>query len=140
MRDYHNYDVWHRSLALTLAVRRAARGIKGAMNASLRSQAVRAAESITFNIVEGCGSAHDKEFARFLNISISSSNELECQLELAYKDDLISQHQWQVLTAETKGTRKMLCGLRRKVLLDLQREEPRKRKAPAAGPPLAERR
>jgi four helix bundle protein len=140
MRNYHNYEVWHRALALTVAVRRAARGIRGALNASLRSQAVRAAESITFNIVEGCGSPHDKEFARFLNISINSSNELECQLELANREGLIPPRVWEHLAAETIGTRRMLCGLRRKVLSDLQRKQRRQGKRvpsprPAAGGP-----
>jgi four helix bundle protein len=77
---------------------------------------VNAAESIAFNIVEGCGSASSKEFARFLDISIKSSCELEYQLQLATDIGLLSRGVWSPLSAETVEIRRMLCGLRRKVL------------------------
>jgi four helix bundle protein len=77
---------------------------------------VNAAESIAFNIVEGCGSASSKEFARFLDISIKSTCELEYQLQLATDCNLLSRHAWSPLSAEAIEIRRMLCGLRRKVL------------------------
>jgi four helix bundle protein len=77
---------------------------------------VNAAESIAFNIVEGCGSASSKELARFLDISIKSTCELEYQLQLATDCNLLSRHVWSPLSAETIEIRRMLCGLRRKVL------------------------
>ena len=75
-----------------------------------------AAESIVFNIVEGSGSATPKEFARFLDISIKSTCELEYQLQLATDCDLMPRHVWSPLSAETVEIRRMLCGLRREVL------------------------
>jgi four helix bundle protein len=75
-----------------------------------------AAESIAFNIVEGCGSTSSKEFARFLDISIKSTCELEYQLQLATDSGLLSRRVWSPLSAETVEIRRMLCGLRRKVL------------------------
>jgi four helix bundle protein len=82
----------------------------------LQSQMVRAAESIVFNIVEGCGGRSPKEFARFLDISIKSTSELESQLELSKDYGVLSDHHWQTLTRETIDVRRMLCGLRAKVL------------------------
>lgn len=83
-----------------------------------------AAESIAFNIVEGCGSTSSKEFARFLDISIKSTCELEYQLQLAADCGLLSRRVWRELAAETVEIRRMLCGLRRKVL-KLTAPEPR---------------
>jgi four helix bundle protein len=77
---------------------------------------ISAAESIAFNIVEGCGSATQKEFARFLDISIKSSCELEYQLQLATDCGVLSRSDWQQLSAETVEIRRMICGLRRRVL------------------------
>jgi four helix bundle protein len=77
---------------------------------------IRAAESIVFNIVEGCGGRTPKEFARFLDISIKSTSELESQLELAKDYGVLSNRHWQTLTKETVDVRRMLCGLRAKVL------------------------
>jgi four helix bundle protein len=75
-----------------------------------------AAESIAFNIVEGCGSTSSKEFARFLEISINSTTELEYQLQLATDAGLLPSRVCGPLSAETVEIRRMLCGLRRKVL------------------------
>jgi four helix bundle protein len=75
-----------------------------------------AAESIAFNIVEGCGAASSKEFARFLDISIKSTTELEYQLQLATDSGLLPHRVCGPLSAESVEIRRMLCGLRRKVL------------------------
>ncbi len=77
---------------------------------------VNAAESIAFNIVEGCGANSSKEFARFLDISIKSTCELEYQLQLATDCGLLPCRVWRPLSTETVEIRRMLCGLRRKVL------------------------
>ena len=67
-------------------------------------------------IVEGCGAASNKEFARYLDISIKSANETEYHLLVARDHDLISPDEWQKLTAETIEIRKMTYAYRKKVL------------------------
>jgi four helix bundle protein len=84
--------------------------------ASLRGQITRAAESIPFNIVEGCGASSQKDFARFLDNSVKSSFELEYQLRLARDYGVLAHTRWQVLSGETIEVRRMLYGLRSKVL------------------------
>jgi four helix bundle protein len=77
---------------------------------------VSAVESVAFNIVEGCGASTRKEFARFLDISIKSTSELEYQIQLATDCGVLTRYKWRSLTAETVEIRRMLCGLRRAVL------------------------
>jgi four helix bundle protein len=77
---------------------------------------VSAAELIACNIVEGCGAATQKEFARFLDISIKSTCELEYQLQLAKECGVLTTPVWQSLSADTAEVRRMLAGLRRRVL------------------------
>lgn len=77
---------------------------------------VSSAESIAFNIVEGCGSSGSKELARFLDISIKSTCELEYQLQLAADADMLAASTSRPLCAETVEIRRMLCVLRRRVL------------------------
>lgn len=57
-----------------------------------------------------------KELARFLEISIKSSSELEYQLQLAKDYECLSSSRWKGLSDETVEIRRMLCGLRAKVL------------------------
>jgi four helix bundle protein len=77
---------------------------------------VTASESVACNIVEGSGATSRKEFARFLDISIKSTSELEYQLQLAMDYGVLTKNDWRSLTAETVDIRRMLCGLRRTVL------------------------
>jgi four helix bundle protein len=116
MQDHRRLRVWKKAHALAIEVRRSTREFPRTGYGSLQSQMIRAAESIVFNIVEGCGGRSPKEFARFLDISIKSTSELESQLELAKDYGVLSDHHWQTLTKETVDVRRMLCGLRSKVL------------------------
>ncbi len=73
-------------------------------------------ESIPFNIAEGCGATSQKEFARYLAISIKSTMELDAQLLLARDYNIVSGDEWQGPNDATVEVRRMLCGLRSKVL------------------------
>jgi four helix bundle protein len=75
-----------------------------------------AAESVAFNIVEGCVATSQKEFARFLDIASKSATELESQLSLARDYGVLRHRAWAQLTEETIDVRRMLFGLRAKVL------------------------
>lgn len=116
MQDHRRLRVWKKAHALAIEVRRATRLFPRTAYRSLHSQMTRAAESIVFNVVEGCGAASQRDFARFLDISIKSTTELEGQLELAKDYGVMSKRQWLTLTTEALDVRRMLCGLRAKVL------------------------
>ena len=81
-------------------------------------QLARAAESIATNIVEGCGAASQKEFARYLDISIKSANETEHHLLTARDRGALPADRWASLSAEVIEIRRMSYGLRKKVLGD----------------------
>ncbi|MEO7083406.1 MAG: four helix bundle protein [Gemmatimonadaceae bacterium] len=121
MQNYRHLRVWRKAFALALSIRevtsRFPRGY-----AELRSQMTSAAESILFNIVEGCGASSSREFARFLEIAIKSTTELEGELELAKAYGVVRESAWILVSPETIDTRRMLIGLRKKVLqTDLSR-------------------
>ena len=84
---------------------------------------IKAAESIVLTIVEGCGSASQREFARFLDMSLKSSTELEEELELAKDYGVLEDTRWRPLQQELIEIRRMTCGLRAKVLRDADDEE-----------------
>ena len=99
-----------------MASRQATRRFPRSGYGSLQSQITRAAESIVLNIAEGCGTTSQREMARFLDISIKSSVELEAQLELAKDYGAINGFTWNDLLPLVIDVRRMLCGLRKKVL------------------------
>ena len=115
MQDYHDLLVWQRAHALVLEVRKVADGFPSGYS-NLRNQIISASESIPFNIVEGCGAASRLEFARFIDISIKSTNEVQYQLELARDNRILDLEMWEKLTREVVEIRKMLHGFRKKLL------------------------
>jgi four helix bundle protein len=122
MQSFRDLIVWQRAHGFALDVRRATRSFPRRGYTSLKGQMVSAAESVAFNIVEGCAATTRKEFARFLEISIKSTTELEYQLQLATDYGVLPQHIWRSLTIETIEIRRMLCGLRRAVLEAARRD------------------
>jgi four helix bundle protein len=116
MQDYRRLRVWRKAHVLVLSVHRAVQEFPKTGHASLRNQLTKSAESIAFNIVEGCGAASQKDMARFLDMSIKSTTELEYQLRLAKDYGILSPTRWQLLSHQTIEVRRMLYGLRSRVL------------------------
>ncbi|HUQ83194.1 MAG TPA: four helix bundle protein [Gemmatimonadaceae bacterium] len=115
MQDYHQLHVWERAHAFAVEIRRVAGQFPPSFS-ELRSQIIRAGESIPSNLVEGCGAATRREFARFVDISIKSTAEVQYRLELARDHSLLVPETWEELTSEVVQIRKMLHGLRKKLL------------------------
>lgn len=116
-------NVWRKAHALSLNVRRATRDFHRALSGPLQSQITRSSESIPNNIVEGCFAASQREFARYLDISIKSSGETEYQLQQARDRGLLGARECRALSAQTVEVRKMLIGLRKKILRDILADE-----------------
>ena len=83
MQDYKQIKVWQKSFALTLRVYKQTESFPKHELYGLISQIRRAAVSIPSNIAEGTAKTSDKDFARFLETSLGSAFEVECQMLLA---------------------------------------------------------
>jgi len=115
MRDFKNYDVWHRSHALATDVFAALRRVRRTEFAGLKAQLRDSADSIPATIVEGCGAATQKEFARFLDMSVKSANETEYHLLVARDRGALPRNDANAFHAEVIEIRRMLCALRRQI-------------------------
>jgi four helix bundle protein len=138
MQDFRQLVVWKRAHAFALNVRRVVEAMPRAGYSDLKSQMTRAAQSIVDNLVEGCGAASRLEFARYLDISIKSTSEVDYQLEFAHDLGVISHDVWKPLAAEVIEIRKMLSALRRSVVAAATRDK--HSPARGLGPSKAERR
>ena len=122
MRDFKRLKAWQRAHALAIALHKRTKRFPRAGYARLKAQLTGAADSIKDTIAEGCGAATNKEFARFLDMSIKSANETEGHLLSARDLELLSLDEWQKFTAETIEIRKMVFVYRRKVVETPERE------------------
>ena len=118
MRDYKKYDTWKIAHELVKEIYTISESFPKSELFGLTSQIRRASVSIPTNIAEGCGRSSDKEFARFLEISIGSTNETEyllflsCDLGFTSEDNLLS------LTPKLNLIRQKLIQLRKKLLIN----------------------
>ncbi|MBI1854633.1 MAG: four helix bundle protein, partial [Chloroflexi bacterium] len=83
MKDFRQLKVWEKSHALTLAIYKATEQFPKQELYALTNQIQRAAVSVPANIAEGCGKNTDAELARYFQIAMGSSSELEYLLLLA---------------------------------------------------------
>ncbi len=111
MGDFKRLLVWQKAHALALRTHRVASRIRGAENASLRNQMIRAAQSIPANIVEGRGQESAKDFARFVRYAINSASELEYHLTMAHDIRVVGDSDFEGLIEQLVEVRKMLYGL-----------------------------
>lgn len=116
MQDFRQLTVWQRAHAFAVDVRRATRAFPRTGYSELKSQITRAADSIASNVVEGTAAATRKEFARYLDISIKSTSEVDYRLELARDSGVLPYREWRRLATEVVEIRKMLYALRRAIL------------------------
>ena len=77
MRDFKKYDVWRLSHEMVLVVYKITSSFPNSEKFQLISQMQRAAYSIPSNFSEGFGRDSDKDFNRFVQISLVSAHELE---------------------------------------------------------------
>jgi len=82
MQDYHQLDIWNRSMDYAITVYKFAASLPEQEKYNLASQLRRAVTSAPLNIAEGCGAASSLEFGRFLGYAYRSLKEVVTALEL----------------------------------------------------------
>lgn len=80
----------------------------------LTSQLRRCSVSIPSNIAEGSGRESNKDFIRFLNISVGSLFELQTQLEIAKNIDYLTQDEFNKQYEDTRELERMLISFIKK--------------------------
>lgn len=108
MKDFRGLKVWERGHKLTLSIYKITAEFPREEIYGLTSQIRRACASIPTNIAEGCGRSRDTELARFIEIAIGSTSELEYLLMLCHDLELINVSDFEFLLTETVEIKKML--------------------------------
>jgi len=82
MQDYHQLDIWNRSMNDAVSVYELAATLPQEEKYNLGNQLRKAVTSAPLNIAEGCGSVGNTEFGRFLSYAYRSLKEVVTALEL----------------------------------------------------------
>jgi four helix bundle protein len=113
MRDYRELRVWKQAHALTIAIYRATSNFPDREQFGLTAQLRSSVISIEANIAEGAGRRTRNDYGRFLDMSLGSVNETECQLLISRDLGLMPDLDSNELLAHVDVVRRMLLGLRR---------------------------
>lgn len=83
MRNFRDYEIWKNAVDLAKSIYVLTQSFPVSEKFGLTNQIRRAVVSIGSNIAEGASRKSEKDFCRFLEISVGSAFEVETQLIIA---------------------------------------------------------
>ena len=92
MKNFKNLEIWTNGIEIVKSIYVLSAQLPESEKFGLKSQITRAAVSIPSNISEGCSGKSDKEFVRYLKISLGSLYELETQLIIMKELNFIKEN------------------------------------------------
>lgn len=117
MNKIKDLKIWVRAMDITVDVYRMTECFPNEEKYGLTSQVRRAAVSIPSNIVEGAGRNTHPEFNNFLGYANGSMNELETQIILSQRLDLIQIENSEILISKIEEIKRMSYALQRSLNL-----------------------
>jgi len=108
MHNFKELKIWQKSRILVKIVYEITKNFPEKENFGLTSQLQRAAISIPTNIAEGSGRNSNKDFARFLEIAISSAFEVETEIILSHDLGYISENVLNETISKVQEIQKMI--------------------------------
>lgn len=111
MRNFRELKVWQDARKLVKDIYLITKVLPDGEKYGLISQIQRCSVSITANIAEGCGKYSNKDFVRFLQISLGSTYELENHLILCEDLGFIPQKQISPIIKEVQLLQKRIASL-----------------------------
>ena len=115
MHNFKKLDIWIRSMDLASEIYMLTNSFPSIERFGLISQMQRSAVSIPSNIAEGSAKSSNKDFSRFLEMSIGSSFELETQLILATKLNYLESEVSISTQSKINELQKMIIGFKNKL-------------------------
>jgi len=108
MHNYRELRIWQRSMDFVVRIYEVSTGFPREERYGLTSQIRSCVVSVPSNISEGAGRGTNKQFKRFLEISMGSINEAQTQIELAYRVNYLSKEIYESLIDEALQIYKMI--------------------------------
>lgn len=119
MHNYKQLKVWEKAIELVVDVYKATAEFPKEEKYGLISQMRRSAVSIPSNIAEGAGRNSDKEFCHFLSNAHGSSFELETQIIVSEKLNLLEKETCDNLCMKLSEVQRMNFTLQQKLNPDI---------------------
>jgi four helix bundle protein len=116
MHNYKELKIWRNAIERSVEIYELIKKFPEIEKYNLSSQMRRSAVSVPSNIAEGAGRNTDKDFLRFLGISLGSCFELHTQLIISNKLKLITGIEFKTLDESLDELERMILGFEKKLL------------------------
>ena len=110
-KPHKRLRAWQLGMDIAVDVYKVTENFPAEEKFGLTSQMRKCGVSIPSNIAEGAARNSKKEFVNFLYISLGSLSELDTQLELAKRLEIINEKTWKDLDDQLIEEDKVLSGL-----------------------------
>ncbi|MEA4904936.1 MAG: four helix bundle protein [Bacteroidia bacterium 43-41] len=112
MHNFKKLDIWNKSMEFVVDVYRLVNTFPQIECFGLASQMRRAVVSIPANIAEGSAKSSNKDFARFLEMSLGSAYELETELLVSFKLSYIEHETYEQFQQKLAELQRMINGFK----------------------------
>jgi four helix bundle protein len=119
-QKFRKLNIWNKSMAFVSMIYKSSEKFPNRELYGLTQQLRRAAISISLNIAEGSASSTDKEFKRFLSMSLRSIYEVMCGIEISNNLGYIKSDATKPILNDAEELAAMVGGLIKK--LDVKAE------------------
>jgi len=116
MHNFKELKIWQDSMGIVEEIYNESKDFPKNEQFGLISQINRCSVSIPSNIAEGSGRESNKDFRRFLSISLSSAFELETQLIIARRIGFIKNDNFERIITKLTKVQKMIFVFRNKII------------------------
>ena len=124
MFPFRRIKVWQKAHELSIECHKATfRPPVGGSAPGFRSQFLRAVDAIGDNIAEGAGQRSQRQFARYLEIALSSAHEVDAQLERARELRIFDAREARKLQQKLWEVKRMLTAFHRAVKRQADEED-----------------
>ena len=115
MKPHKNLIAWQKGMELVVSIYEITKTFPKEETYGLISQLRRAAVSVPSNIAEGAADRSNDQFKNFLGIAIGSLNELNTQLEVAFRVGYLSEIKHNIIQKQVDECLAVTYGLKRSI-------------------------
>ncbi|MBI5665133.1 MAG: four helix bundle protein [Nitrospirae bacterium] len=115
MHNFKNLKIYQKAIEFSVSIYKLTNLFPEYELFGLTNQIRRAATSIALNIAEGSGNSSNKEFKRFLEISLRSNYEVIACLEIAQRLTYFKKEDSDNLITEANEIASMIVGFRKQL-------------------------
>lgn len=120
IESYRDLEAWQSAIELSLAAFAVASQLPGSERFELGSQMRKAGVSVPSNVAEGQANGPGRRYLYHVNIALGSIAELDTQVEIIRRRQLVPESGLQSIDKLLEQTGKLVNGLRRSICRRLQ--------------------